>query len=63
MPIGPPVPANIPIVPWAEENLSPNSKSIKISKISTKIIGDEIHVNGKMKCDGSTLVIGSYYMV
>lgn len=60
MPIGPPVPANIPIVPWAEENLSPNSKSIKIS---TKIIGYEIHVNGKMKCDGSTLVIGSYYMV
>jgi len=44
MPIGPPVPANIPIVPWPEENLSPNSKSIRISKISTKIIGDEIHV-------------------
>lgn len=29
MPIGPPVPANIPIVPWPEENLNPNPRSSK----------------------------------
>jgi hypothetical protein len=35
------VPANIPIVPWPEENLSPNLlKAINITiKVGTKIYG------------------------
>jgi len=37
MPIGPPVPGNIPKVPWPEENLNPNQdhkkfKSLRILK-------------------------------
>jgi len=38
MPIGPPVPANIPIVPWPEENLNPNPDHLK-NKIDTKTHG------------------------
>lgn len=41
MPIGPPVPANIPIVPWPEENLSSNSKS-RSSKVQQDFMDGEI---------------------
>jgi len=35
MPIGPPVPGNIPKVPWPEENLNPNPdhKKFKSSRM------------------------------
>lgn len=43
MPIGPPVPANIPIVPWPEENLSQNSKP-RLLRVQQKFMDAEIYV-------------------
>ena len=45
MPIGPPVPANIPIVPWPEENLKTNPDHKK--KTNKQIIDTKIHGMGK----------------